>query len=134
MGAGVVAGAAAGLLWIAARYYGRDRATEIIDWGQVTSVAVRTSQATTWLLPEERERAEADYTEMLREIAEPLRIYTGSALDLSKSAVRALDRPEWISANVANFRDLMKPLEELYREKINPSRLDMPGVAAAGRL
>jgi len=134
MGAGMLAGAAAGLLWMAARRYGRGREAEIIDWGQVSAVALRTSQALPWFAAGERERTEADYAEMLREIAEPLQSYTGSNLDLSKSQVRALDRPEWISANVANFHDLLRPLEELYRERANPSRMDMPGVAAAGRM
>jgi len=133
MAGGVVAGAAMGLLWYAARKYGRDRAGEIIDWGQVAAIARRTSQAAPWLDADDREAAEADYTSMLHEIAEPLREYTGSDLDLSHTRVRALDRPDWISANIENFRDLLQPLEQLYQEKANPSRMDMPGVAAAGR-
>jgi coenzyme F420 biosynthesis associated uncharacterized protein len=133
MGAGLVAGAAVGLLWLAAKRYGRDRAGEIIDWGQVSAIARRTSQAAPWADVHHRDETEADYTAMLCEIAAPLQEYTGSALDLTKSEVRALDRSEWISANINNFRDLLRPVEELYREKVTPSRMDMPGVAAAGR-
>src|SRR5438874_1341387 len=127
MGAGLVAGAAVGLLWYAAKRYGRDRAGEIIDWSQVASIARRTSQAVPWADEREREAVEADYAAMLHEIAPTLREYTGSALDLTKSSVRALDRSEWIAANITNFRDLLQPVEELYREKVNPSRMDMPG-------
>jgi len=133
MGASLVAGAAVGLLWIAAKRYGRDRAGDIIDWDQVASIARRTSQAALWADAPQREAVEADYTAMLHEIAPTLKEYTGSDLDLTKSAVRALDRSEWIAANVNNFRDLLQPVEELYREKIDPSRMDMPGFAAAGR-
>jgi coenzyme F420 biosynthesis associated uncharacterized protein len=133
MGAGLVAGAAVGLLWFAAKRYGRDRAGEIIDWGQVASIARRTSQAAPWADERERAAVEADYSAMLHEIAPTLQEYTGSSLDLTRSAVRALDRSEWIAANVNNFRDLLQPVEQLYREKIDPARMDMPGVAAAGR-
>src|SRR5437588_444775 len=55
MGAGLVAGAAVGLLWLAAKRYGRDRAGEIIDWDQVSSIARRTSQALPWAVPREGE-------------------------------------------------------------------------------
>lgn len=134
MGAGVIAGAAAGLLWFAARHYGRDRAGEIIDWDQARSVALRTAQATPWLDSGERAAAEADYVDMLREVAGPLQRYTGSEFDIARSGVRALDRPEWISANMANFRDLLRPFEELYREKVDPARVQLPGITAAGRL
>jgi len=122
-----------GLLWVAARTYGRDKVGEIIDWGQVSSIARRTSVGAEWSNEAARERAEAEYAEMIAEIAEPLKEYTGSSLDLSKSAVRALDRPEWIAANITNFRDLLQPIEELYRERAKRVRTEMPGVAAAGR-
>jgi coenzyme F420 biosynthesis associated uncharacterized protein len=71
---------------------------------------------------------------MIDEIADPLKAYVGTGLDLSKSAVRAIDRPEWISANITNFRDLLLPIEELYRERATRRPSDMPGVAAAGRM
>src|SRR4051812_39460881 len=86
MGAGLIAGAAMGLLWYAAKRYGRDRAAEIIDWGQVSSIATRASQAPQWANAYQREAVEADYAAMLREIAPTLKEYTGSTLDLTRSA------------------------------------------------
>jgi len=132
--AGLAGGAAAGLLWVAARRYGRDRADKILDWDQITAIAVRTSAEAPGLSPSVRSRAEAEYSDMLSEITEPLAAYTGTGLQVENCEVRAVDRPEWIRANVANFRELLHPFEELYEETANSSRFDLPGVTALGRL
>jgi len=134
LGAGLAAGAAAGLLWVAARRYGRDRADQILDWEQITSIALRTCAATPPLTDAEQSMVEHDYEQILHEISEPLSAYTGSDLDLRAREVRALDRPEWIRANIANFRELMQPFEHLYREAATPGKMDLPGVTAMGRL
>jgi coenzyme F420 biosynthesis associated uncharacterized protein len=137
LGAGLVAGAAAGALWWAARRYGRDRADQILDWDQITSIALRTCAVTPPMTTAERAAAEREYEEILREISEPLSAYTGTDLRLSENEVRALDRPEWIKANVANFRELLRPFEELYRDVSARSargKAEYPGVTALGRL
>src|SRR5439155_17046773 len=136
LGAGLVDGAAAGALWWGARRYGRERADPILDWDQITSIALRTCAITPPMSEEARAAVEADYGQILREIAEPLSAYTGTDLRLADNEVRALDRPEWIHANVANFRELLAPFEELYRDvSSGPGKpSEYPGVTALGRL
>src|SRR5438067_7880215 len=104
VGTSLVAGAAAAALWVVARRYGRNRADQILDWDQITSIALRTCAVTSPMSADARAEAEADYTHILREISEPLATYTGTGLELADNEVRALDRPEWVHANVANFR------------------------------
>src|SRR5215218_6416538 len=82
LGAGMVAGAAAGLLWMAARRYGRDRADQILDWDQITTIAMRTCAATPPLTTTEQRSFVQDYEQILDEISDPLSAYTGSELDL----------------------------------------------------
>ncbi|MPZ15267.1 MAG: hypothetical protein GEU73_12730 [Chloroflexi bacterium] len=132
--AGLVAGAAVGLLWVAARHYAKDRADQILDWEQITSVAVRFSGAAAPISAERRASVEADYARILRDVSDPLAAYTGIDLSVAKTEARVLDRDGWIHANVRNFRDLLDPLEALYREKSASSRFDLPGVTAVGRL
>jgi coenzyme F420 biosynthesis associated uncharacterized protein len=133
LGAGLVAGAAAGLLWVAAKRYGRDRADQILDWNQINTIALRTAAVTPPMSAAERDGVEAEYANILDEIADPLAAYTGTGLDLRAREVRALDRPAWIEANIANFRELLQPFEQLYRDAVTPSRSDLPGVTAVGR-
>jgi coenzyme F420 biosynthesis associated uncharacterized protein len=133
LGAGLVAGAAAGLLWLAAKRYGRDRADQILDWDQINNIALRTAAVTPPMTAAERAIVEAEYDEILKEIADPLAAYTGTGLNLHEREVQALDRPAWIQANIANFRELLQPFEQLYREAVTPSKSDLPGVTAVGR-
>ncbi|HEV8613559.1 MAG TPA: zinc-dependent metalloprotease, partial [Gemmatimonadales bacterium] len=134
LSAGLIAGAALGVAWVAARRYGRGRADQILDWEQIRSIAVRASSANGPLSADERTSIEEAYTRLVRDIAEPVAAYTGTGLTLAETEVRALDRPEWIDANISNFRDLLQPFEQLYREAANPGRFDLPGVTAVGRL
>jgi len=132
--AGMAGGAVAGLLWVAARRYGRDRADQILDWDRITMIATRTSTDPGGLASAARASAEGEYTQLLQEISEPLAAYTGTGLRVESCEVRAVDRPEWIRANVANFRELLRPLEQLYEETATSSRMDLPGVTAVARL
>ena len=124
---------AGGVVVWAARRYGRDRADQILDWDHATRVALRTAGRENGASADGYTRAEADYVAMLGEIAAPLSAYTGTQLELGAGGIRVMDRPSWIHANVATFRDLLRPFEELFRETAG-SRHDLPGVTAAGRL
>src|SRR5262245_11427197 len=118
--AGLLIGGAAGLLAVAARRIGRDRVDELLDWDQVNSIALKTSGGPTEMSPSFREQTEADYQTNLAEFAEPLGNYTGTMLSLSENAVKVVNRPEWIDINVANFREMLSPFEQLYRETTQP--------------
>ncbi|MBM2812849.1 MAG: hypothetical protein HW416_3608 [Chloroflexi bacterium] len=137
VGAGLVFGAALGVLYTAARHYGRDRANEIIDWNRVTSVALRTSGGAQRMSEGQRAASESDYSAMLAEISAPLSEYTGSDLRLADTPVQALDRAAWIQTNVESFRHLLRPFEELYRDATGSggsTQFAFPGMTAVGRL
>lgn len=131
---GLAAGAAAGLVWVAARRWGRDQVGQIFDWDRATAVALRAAASSPGMSPEELAASEAEYSEILSEIAAPLSAYTGTDLRLADSEVRVLDRSEWVRANVQNFRELLRPFEDLYRDTATSSRFDLPGITAVGRL
>jgi len=60
---------------------------------------------------------------MLRDIERPISVYVGNDLSLANTTVEVLDRPGWIRANMVNFRYLLQPVEEFYRENVGRSRL-----------
>jgi coenzyme F420 biosynthesis associated uncharacterized protein len=134
LGAALIAGGAAGLLMIAARRFGKERADEILDWDQITSIAVRSSASVPPLSQSRLDEAADEYASILREISGPLAAYTGTNLTFDERDVRAVERREWIETNVGNFKELLGPFEALYRESGGSARLDWPGVTAVGRL
>ncbi len=130
-GRGILLGAGAALLYAAAREtpsvargarraVGALRSTAsdgLIDWDWAERVAVRASGSAPALHPSASERLTAEYTTLLEEIEQPIASYTGNRLSLSNTEVQVLDRPGWIRANMASFRDLLEPVEEFYREQ-----------------
>ncbi len=134
LGAALLAGGAAGLLMLAARRYGKDRADEILDWNQITAIAARASASNPPLSQDRLDAAAHEYGAILREISEPLAAYTGTNMAFDERDVRAVERREWIETNIGNFKELLGPFEELYRETSSRARADWPGVTAIGRL
>jgi coenzyme F420 biosynthesis associated uncharacterized protein len=134
LGAALLAGGAAGLLMIAARRYGKDKADQILDWSQITSIAVRASAGNPPMGQERLDAAAREYGAMLREISAPLAAYTGTNLTFDERDVRAVERPEWIETNIDNFKELLAPFEDLYRHTSSRQRANWPGVTAVGRL
>jgi coenzyme F420 biosynthesis associated uncharacterized protein len=134
LGAALLMGGAASFLLMAARRYGRERADEILDWDQITSIAGRASVSAA-PIPQERLDAAADeYAAMLREISGPLSAYTGTEMAFTERDVRAVERREWIETNIGNFKELLAPFEQAYREASGRGRADWPGLTAVGRL
>jgi coenzyme F420 biosynthesis associated uncharacterized protein len=94
----------------------------MIDWDWATKVAIRAAGRTPTLHPGARAQLETHYTAMLREIEEPIARYTGNDLSLINTRVEVLDRAGWIRANMVNFRTLLQPVEEFYRENLSQGR------------
>lgn len=92
----------------------RDRPTRLIDWSWAEQVAVRASGQAPALHPAARLQLGDEYRALLREIEVPIARYTGNELSLGRTVVEVLDRPAWIRANMANFRDLLQPVEDFY--------------------
>jgi coenzyme F420 biosynthesis associated uncharacterized protein len=72
---------------------------------------------------------------MLRDIEVPIANYVGNQLSLSNTSVEVVDRSGWIRANMVNFRDLLQPVEDFYKESLGQSRFGPPiGFQSAARL
>lgn len=104
--------------------------TYAVDWSLATRMAVRSSGDAPALHPTARLRLQEEYVRLLADIEGPIAEYTGNQLSLANTRVEVMDRPDWIRANMANFRDMLAPVEEFYRESENTSR-DLPYASAA---
>ncbi|MBI2755202.1 MAG: zinc-dependent metalloprotease [Chloroflexi bacterium] len=90
---------------------------KLIDWRLAERIARRAAGTAPALHPALRDRLQADYEGLLRDIEAPIARYTGIALDLARTRIEVMDRPAWIRANMRSFRDLLAPVEEFYREE-----------------
>ncbi len=115
--AGLLVGAAAGVLVGAAERYARRSAHQLVDWDCAVAVARRTCGKAPLLTPAARAALEAEYRAVLERIEGPIAAFTRTSLPLQGTAVQVLDRPGWIRANVSNFQDLLQPFEAVYRER-----------------
>jgi coenzyme F420 biosynthesis associated uncharacterized protein len=137
-GRGLILGAGAALLYAAARESiapARARSTDagqaddrdrLIDWELATNVAIRAAGRSPTLHPGARAHLLNQYQAMLREIEQPIARYVGNDLSLLNTVIEVLDRPGWIRANVINFRFLLQPVEDFYRESLGRSRFGPP--------
>jgi coenzyme F420 biosynthesis associated uncharacterized protein len=138
-GRGLILGAGAALLYAAARETiapGRpssantdqqpDDRSRLIDWDWATKVAIRAAGRTPMLHPGARAQLQAQYDALLREIEQPIAHYTGNDLSLANTRVEVLDRAAWIRANMVNFRYLLQPVEDFYKENMGRSRFGPP--------
>lgn len=110
---GVVAGAGV-------RYYlhtrTRDRAerpSQLIDWEQARSVALRVSQ---WKEHPvlDRTMREEQYSELVQRSVPLISEYLNVHLPNPLEKVHVFDRREWLEANLKSFEHLFAPIEEIY--------------------
>ena len=98
----------------------------LIDWEWAIRVAVRAAGRTPTLHPGAQAQLQTQYEQLLRDIEQPIAAYTGNDLSLTNTHIQVLDRAGWIRANMANFRDLLQPVEEFYAESSGRSRFGPP--------
>ena len=134
LGKGILFGGAAAVGWALARRYGRADDFRLIDWEWATRVANRVCAADGTLFTEQRPRLQREYEAMVREIEQPIADYTGTILPLGETRVLVLDRPEWIEANIANFKQLFQPLEDVYQRAARQSAPSLPGATQFSRM
>ncbi len=144
-GRGLLLGAGAALLYAAARetiaparnlptqpqpqdgtHQQADERSRLIDWDLSTNVAIRAAGRTPALHPGARAQLQEQYEAMLRDIQAPISAYVGNQLALSNTPIEVMDRPAWIRANMLNFRSLLQPVEDFYRESVDRSRFGPP--------
>ena len=135
-GRGFLIGAGAATAWAVARYYGRKNGAQrrLIDWDRATRIAIRACGDGAEMSADEKARVQADYDDMVAGLEGPISQYTGTVLPLGNTAIQVMDRPEWIRANVSNFRELFAPIDELYAETTRQNSLGLPLLADASRL
>ncbi len=103
-----------------------DDRSRLIDWNLATQVAIRAAGRTPTLHPGARAQLQTHYETMLRDIERPISAYIGNDLSLANTTVEVLDRPGWIRANMVNFRYLLQPVEDFYRENVGRSSFGPP--------
>ncbi|HEV7662059.1 MAG TPA: zinc-dependent metalloprotease, partial [Chloroflexota bacterium] len=60
---------------------------------------------------------------------------TGNDLSLANTKIEVLDRAGWIRANMVNFRYLLQPVEDFYKENASKSKIAAPpGFQQAARM
>jgi coenzyme F420 biosynthesis associated uncharacterized protein len=89
-------------------------------------MAIRTAGRTPTLHPGAVSQLQEMYAGMLRDIEGPIAAYTHNELSLANTRVEVLDRTGWIRANMVNFRELLQPVEDFYRETAGRTRFPPP--------
>lgn len=117
LGWGLLVGAAAGLVytWKRAQDMARQGPPGLVDWDRVQEVAGRFCQNAPAMAG-----VEPHYAAMVERSVQEIAAYTGLALPSSALSLRILDRQQWLETNIANFRVVLKPLEELYGQTSSP--------------
>jgi coenzyme F420 biosynthesis associated uncharacterized protein len=112
--AGMMAGAAAGM-WISNRirtFAKQERPTGMIDWDRTREIAVGMNKGQA-LTAVERSRLDAYYGDLVARCIPIVTEYTGTSLPTNDQRTFAFDRVDWIDANLAAFKRMFAPIEEL---------------------
>jgi len=123
---GLLAGAAVGA-WAGGKartYAGRERVPGLIDWEQARGIAINMNRGATLTAPE-RQRLDDYYRELVQRCVPIVAAYTGTELPPSLERTYAIDRVDWVNANVEAFERMFAPLEFL-----NPNQPGRSSVAS----
>lgn len=131
---GILLGAVAGALWVVAGRRWLEVEHELLDWERVQSLAIRTGGRAPISPPWTSRKVQAEYEQLVKQVEDPIAGYTGSRLPESRATVTVMGRREWIEANVANFKYLFEPVEEMYRELGRHNTVVVPGLAQLSQL
>ena len=126
VGAGVAA------VNISRRYQQSDH--RAIDWEQVRRISVGMVSKGVALNEVSRPALEARYRGWISEVEPKIGAYLQTALPRPLETVYVFDRVEWIDANIANFRRLFTPLEDVYNELISRGMKTAPLVGGINQL
>src|SRR5215210_4719623 len=124
IGLGLLAGAAVGVAWANTkqRQYARHGIPDLIDWERVRKIArqiIKESPAA----PGWHEQWETYYREMVERSYPLITQEMGRDLPAPVDQIQAFTRTEWIDANIANFKQLFDPIEDLYKRMQNPHQV-----------
>jgi len=117
VGLGLLAGAALGMVWVNAKQkqFAREGVPALIDWERVQRIArqiVKEEEAVQgW-----HETWKNYYSEMVARCYPVITEEIGRELPVPIESIQAFTRNEWIDANIANFKLLFEPIEDIYRK------------------
>ncbi|MBV9786811.1 MAG: zinc-dependent metalloprotease [Chloroflexi bacterium] len=104
----------------------------LIDWNLVRRMSVQVSQ-TEQAPVQQRAIAREQYTDMVRRseplIAEYLQVHLPEPIQ----KIVVMDRREWLEANIANFSELFRFIEDLYQRNINQQTIGAMMAAGVNR-
>jgi coenzyme F420 biosynthesis associated uncharacterized protein len=106
---------------------------EVISWETATNVATRVARHQELLTPYERRTLEAEFNEVTAEAEELVAAETGLRSLAGPARARVADRPQWVSANVASFQRLLRPVTDKLGAQLDRSPAWSPMPAAASR-
>ncbi|HEU5314768.1 MAG TPA: zinc-dependent metalloprotease [Chloroflexota bacterium] len=142
VGGGIALGLAAGAALAAGRALresvSRDPANNprLINWRWARAIAVRgardahSDESSPVLDTPAKEAARREYAALVARSAELVSDYTQIELPAPLRQVHVFDRPDWVDANLAQFRLMFAPLDEAYAATIARA----PGAAPAGMM
>jgi coenzyme F420 biosynthesis associated uncharacterized protein len=124
VGLGLLAGAAVGIAWANTRqrHYAKNGVPNLIDWERVRKMArqiIKEGEAA----PGWHQQWEEYYREMVERSYPLITQEMGRDLPAPVDNIQAFTRTEWIDANIANFKQLFDPIEDLYKQMQNPRQV-----------
>lgn len=117
LGLGFLAGAAVGLVWTwrRAQEIALHGPPGLVDWERVCSTAGRFTRGT--FVPA---GAQGYFRNLVDRSIYEVGAATGLRLPSATLSLRVLNRQEWLEANIHNFQELLRPVDELYRRAASP--------------
>ncbi len=109
---GVAAGA--GVRYVAARVAAREPRS-LANWDLARRIAAQVSQSAQHPV-RERAMRQAQYQRLVEQSEPLIASYMGAGLAKPIHHVYVVDRREWLDANFSSFKQLLEPVEDLYRE------------------
>jgi coenzyme F420 biosynthesis associated uncharacterized protein len=131
---GLAIAAVAGLAWVATRRQTAEP-TSMIDWERVATLARRFARNDEALIrPLDLVDLTAKYSQMVRQSEGLIATYTGDRLPSPLNSIHVFDRNQWLEANIANFRLLFEPIEDLGRDLVGGTGMGPLLISSVNRL
>ncbi len=104
----------------------------LIDWGMVRRMSIQVSQ-TEQAPVHQRAVAREQYTEMVRRSEPLIADYLQVHLPEPIQRIVVMDRREWLEANISNFTELFRFIEDLYQRNVNSRTIGSTVAAGVNR-
>ncbi|HEX6291783.1 MAG TPA: zinc-dependent metalloprotease [Herpetosiphonaceae bacterium] len=104
----------------------------LIDWSVVRRMSVQVSQ-TEQAPVRQRAVAREQYTDMVRRSEPLIEEYLQVRLPEPIQRIVVMDRREWLEANISNFTELFRFIEDLYQRNINQQTIGSMMAAGINR-